>query len=189
MESPMKIAASISARLRIVCLGFLPTIGLALALLPSATQPAAAQVSSAIAAALPSNFQESVVFSGLDHPTDIRFAPDGRVFVAQRNGVIKVFSSLTATTPTTFADLSTQVHNFWDRGLLGLEVDPGFPASPYIYVLYAFDAPIDGTAPTWNDACPSSPGATTDGCVISGRLARLTFNTTNNTMVPGSEQV
>lgn len=51
----------------------------------------------------------------------------------------KVFASLTATTPTIFADLRTDVYDFWDRGLLGLELHPNFPATPYVYVLYALD--------------------------------------------------
>ena len=49
-------------------------------------------------------------------------------------------------------------HN-WDRGLLGLALDPDFPAKPFIYVLYTYDAPIGGTAPTWNDECPDSARA------------------------------
>ena len=52
------------------------------------------------AATLPAGFQESIVFSGLTNPTAVRFAPDGRVFVAEKRGVIKVFDSLTDTTPT-----------------------------------------------------------------------------------------
>ncbi|HET7518553.1 MAG TPA: sugar dehydrogenase, partial [Actinomycetes bacterium] len=72
------------------------------------------------AATLPVGFQESTVFSGLQNPTVVRFAPDGRVFVAEKRGVIKVFDSLTDTTPTVFADLNVNVYNFWDRGLLGM---------------------------------------------------------------------
>jgi glucose/arabinose dehydrogenase len=143
-------------------------------------------------AALPPGFQESVVFSGLDHPTAVRFASDGRVFVAEKNGRIKVFDNLTDTTPTLFADLSTNVYNFWDRGLLGLELHPNFPTTPYLNVLYTYDAAIGGTAPRWgtpgvlNDPCPTPPGATGDGCVVSGRLSRL--QASGNTMT-GSEQV
>jgi hypothetical protein len=40
------------------------------------------------AATLPAGFQESVVFSGLTNPTAVRFASDGRVFVAEKRGVI-----------------------------------------------------------------------------------------------------
>jgi uncharacterized repeat protein (TIGR01451 family) len=137
--------------------------------------------------ALPSGFQESTVFSGLDHPTVIRFAPDGRVFVAQKNGIIKVFDSISDPTADTFANLSANVHDFWDRGMLGMALDPGFTTGrPYVYVLYTYDAPIGGSPPTWGDACPNPPGATADGCVVSGRLSRLTAS---GNFMTGSEDV
>ena len=135
---------------------------------------------------------ESVVFSGLTNPTAVRFASDGRVFVAEKRGVIKVFDSLTDTTATTFADLNVNVYNFWDRGLLGLALDPSFPTNPYVYALYTYDAAIGGTAPRWgtpgvySDPCPTPPGATAGGCLVSGRLSRLQAN--GNTMT-GPEQV
>lgn len=140
------------------------------------------------AATLPAGFQETTVFGGLNHPTVIQFASDGRVFVAEKSGVIKVFDSLSDTTPTVFADLSTNVHDFWDRGLLGMALDPSFPTSPYVYVLYAYDHELGSTnaPPRWGDTCPTPPGATTDGCVISGRLSRLQAN---GNVVTGQEQV
>ncbi|WP_412539823.1 PQQ-dependent sugar dehydrogenase [Longispora sp. K20-0274] len=129
--------------------------------------------SPATAATLPSGFVEQIVFTGLTQPTNVEFAPDGRIFVAQKNGVIKVYDSLSDPTPDTFADLSAQVNNFWDRGLLGLALPPNFPTSPYVYVLYTYDAKPGGTAPTWGDTCPNPPGDTADGCVVTGRLSRL----------------
>src|SRR5262245_23893084 len=150
-----------------------------------AAQPAAA-------ATLPPGFQEEIVFSGLTEPTALRFSPDGRVFVAEKSGLIKVFDNLTDTTPTVFADLRTQVHNFWDRGLLDVALAPNFPTDPWVYVLYTFDAAIGGTAPRWGtvngtfDSCPTPPGATDDGCVVAGRLSRL--RASGNVAV-GSEQV
>ncbi|MGR7001305.1 PQQ-dependent sugar dehydrogenase [Yinghuangia aomiensis] len=78
---------------------------------------------------------------GLSSPIDVEFAADGRVFVAEKSGIIKVFASSPATAPTVFADLRTQVHNYWDRGLLGMALAPNFPADPSVYVLYAYDAP------------------------------------------------
>ena len=62
-------------------------------------------------ATLPSGFQESVVFSGLSAPTNVEFSNDGRIFVAEKSGLIKVFDNLSDTTPTTFADLSTKVYS------------------------------------------------------------------------------
>src|SRR5574337_1799260 len=90
-------------------------------------------------ATLPTGFSESVVFSGLTNPTTVRFSPDGRVFVTEKSGLIKVFTSLSDLTPTVFHDLRTNVHNFWDRGLLGLALHPDFPSVPSVYVLYTYD--------------------------------------------------
>ncbi|WP_026212070.1 PQQ-dependent sugar dehydrogenase [Longispora albida] len=122
---------------------------------------------------LPPGFAAQTVFSGLSAPVNVEFAQDGRVFVAQKNGVIKVFDSLTDTAADTFADLSGKVHNYWDRGLLGLALAPGFPSDPYVYVLYTYDAKPGGTSPAWGDVCPDPPGATNNGCVVTGRLSRL----------------
>ncbi len=121
----------------------------------------AATLTSAAAAA-PADFQESTVWSGLTNPMAIRFAADGRVFVAEKNGRVKVFDDLADPTPTVFADLSAQVHDFWDRGLLGLALDPGFTTGrPFVYVLYAYDKdPSSATTPRWGDACATPPGPT-----------------------------
>jgi len=151
-----------------------------------------APVTAARAATLPTGFQETIVFTGLTEPTVLQFAGDGRVFVGEKSGLVKVFDNLSDTTPTVFADLRTKVHNFWDRGLLGMALDPSFPSNPYVYVLYAHDADIGGSAPKWgtvggtSDGCPTPPGATADGCVISGRVSRL--QASGNVMT-GSEQV
>ncbi|MGW3351112.1 LamG-like jellyroll fold domain-containing protein [Nonomuraea rubra] len=129
------------------------------------------------AVALPQRFQKQTVFSGLTSPTNVEFAADGRVFVAEKGGYIKVFDSLTDTTPTVYADLRTRVHDFWDRGLLGLALHPDFPEDPRVYVLYSYDAEPGGSAPRWGqvnddyDECPSPPGPTADGCRITGRLS------------------
>src|SRR5918999_3630150 len=127
------------------------------------------------AAAPPPGFQETVAFSGLTQPTAVRFAPDGRIFVAEKSGRIKVFDDFGDPTATLYADLSQQVHDFWDRGLLGLALDPQFTTGrPYVYVLYAYNKdPNSSQVPRWGDSCPSPPGATDDGCLVSGRLSRL----------------
>ena len=145
---------------------------------------------------LPSGFQDTVVpFEGLqagqgiEEPTVFRFAPDGKVFVGEKSGKILVYASLADHTPTLFADLRTEVYNGNDRGLLGLALDPQFSeAHPYVYVLYAYDHELGEAAPPprWGnpgedgDGCPEPPGVETDGCVISGRLSRLTANLTTD---------
>src|SRR3954467_5139806 len=91
-----------------------------------AAQLAAAAVFAFVAASapagasVPTGFTESAAISGLTAPTSVRFSPAGKVVVAEKSGVIKQFDSLSDTTPTKIADLSNEVHDFWDRGLLGL---------------------------------------------------------------------
>jgi glucose/arabinose dehydrogenase len=159
---------------------------MAVAMVLGAAVVAQAQPGPAAASTLPTGFRDVVVLSGLTNPVVLQFAPDGRIFVGQKNGVIKVFQSLTDTNPVTFADLSGEVDDYWDRGLLGLALPPDLSADPHVYVLYAYDAPIGGTAPTWNDVCPTPPGPTTDGCLISGRLSRLPIS---GNVIGGPEQV
>ncbi|UVS81642.1 LamG-like jellyroll fold domain-containing protein [Actinokineospora sp. UTMC 2448] len=131
------------------------------------------------AAALPAGFTQQTVLSGLTQPMAVEFGADGRVFVAEKSGLVKVFDGLSDPTPSVFADLRTNVYNQHDRGLMGLALAPDFPADPSVYVLYSHDAAIGGTAPRWgapgasNDSCPNPPGETGDGCVISGRLSVL----------------
>ena len=120
------------------------------------------------AAILPDGFQETVVIEGLIQPTAIRFAPDGRIFVAEKRGVVKVFDGPGDPLPDVLTDLGANVHAFWDRGLLGLAVDSEFPTQPYIYVFYTFDTSEYGGP--WGDGCPTPPGPMMDGCLVDGRI-------------------
>jgi glucose/arabinose dehydrogenase/PKD repeat protein len=167
------VQGSRSVRARLLALG--ATLALIASFLPQ---------SAGTAEALPSGFTESTVFSGLTTPTKIVFANDGRVFVAEKGGKIKVFDSLTDTTATVVADLSTNVYDYWDRGLLGFTLAPNFPTDPYAYVLYTYDHILGdpNPPPRWNDSCGDPLG---DGCLASGRLTR--FQISGNQMV-GSEQ-
>jgi glucose/arabinose dehydrogenase/PKD repeat protein len=124
-------------------------------------------------------FQDQVVLRGLTKPTAVRFSKDGRIFIAEKSGLIKVFDPASDSEPRVFADLRTNVYNYWDRGLLDLELHPDFPATPYLYVVYTYDGLVGETAPRWGspgattDTCPTPPGPTASGCLAAGRLSRL----------------
>src|SRR4029450_6190655 len=91
--------------------------------LGSATR-STAPTSPAAVAAVPSGFVDNLVFDGLTLPTAIAFAPDGKVFVGEKSGIVKVFDSTSDPTATQVVDLRARVQDWWDRGLLGLGVDP-----------------------------------------------------------------
>ncbi len=148
----------------------------------SATPPQPRSVKPASAPTLASGFVDSTVFTGLTNPTKVRFAADGRVFVAEKSGLILEFQSVSdPNPPTVWADLSSEVDNYWDRGLLGFALSPNFVNDHTFYVQYGYDhnpvADLPGNpygAPSsWHDACPSPPNPTTDGCTILGRISRV----------------
>jgi YD repeat-containing protein len=139
--------------------------------------------------ALPAGFQDSVVFSGIEQPVAFRFAPDGRVFLAEKQGRILVYENLADTKPTVFADLRGDVYDTGDRGLLGLALDPEFEEGrPYVYALYTWDhvlgEPWDPEEPEYgtlgasgDPGCPSQNSSAS--CLVSGRLVRLTEDPLN----------
>jgi glucose/arabinose dehydrogenase len=135
----------------------------------------AAPTSPAVTAAVPTGFSDSAVWTGLNLPTAIAFAPGGKVFVGEKGGIVKVFDSTSDPSSTQVVDLHPRVQDFWDRGLLGLAVDPGFGSAGhnYIYVLYTHDFNPEGSPASWGDGCPTPPGPTTDGCPVTGNLSRI----------------
>ena len=148
----------------------------------------AAGAMQAAAQALPAGFQRSDPFTGRSQPTAIAFAHDGRVFVAEKGGRIWAYANLLDAAPVLAADLGARVHDFWDRGLLGFTLDPHFPEAPFGYVLYTYNGGLDlgGPTPRWPAiSCPTPPGATTNGggCVVSGRLSRITLDGTTGETV------
>ena len=110
-------------------------------------------------------FQAQQVFAGLDRPVAVSFAPDGRAFVAEKGGRLKVFprvpavgeAAIQASSAPTFVDLSASVHDEWDRGPLGVAASPSWPTDRRVYVLYTRDA-RHGLIGGWGDGCPTPPG-------------------------------
>ncbi len=123
------------------------------------------------------NFRTTNPLSGRSLPVQVRFAHDGRVFVAEKAGKIWMYDNLLDAEPQQIADIGAMVHSFQDRGLLGLDLDPRFPERPYLYVLYSYNGGLfDDVAPRWPiNTCANSTGQG-GGCVISGRLSRLTLD-------------
>jgi len=72
-----------------------------------------------------------------DTITDIAHVGDERLFVVQREGVIRIVQPNGTIEPTPFLDLRGDVSTVnWEEGMLGLVFHPDFPATPYFYVIY-----------------------------------------------------
>ena len=112
------------------------------------------------AATLPAGFTETQI-SGLSNPTAMEIAPDGRIFVCQQGGSLRVIKN-GALLPTPFITLS--VDSSGERGLLGIAFDPNFATNNFLYLYYTVP-----TTPRHN------------------RVSRFTAN--GDVVVPGSERL
>src|SRR5262245_57573222 len=97
-----------------------------------------AWVTPARAATVPTGFTETLVAGGLTNPTAMAFAPDGRIFVCQQSGALRVIKN-GALLSTPFLTLS--VDDAGERGLLGVAFDPDFPSNNFVYVYYTARTP------------------------------------------------
>ncbi|HSB57684.1 MAG TPA: PQQ-dependent sugar dehydrogenase [Nitrosopumilaceae archaeon] len=78
-------------------------------------------------------FVDSKFVGGLSVPTAMDFAPDGRLFVDQKGGAVRVIKN-GVLLPTPF--LTVPVNNVGERGLLGIAFDPNFSTNGYVYIYY-----------------------------------------------------
>ena len=113
---------------------------------------------------VPRGYVEATVAHGLTRPTAfIALAPDGRLFVAQQDGQVRIIQN-GKLLPTPF--LSLNVDSTQELGLVGIALDPNFETNPYVYVYYT----VPGSA----------------GIPAHNRVSR--FLASGDLAVPGSEQ-
>ena len=113
------------------------------------------------AATVPNGFVDSIFVGVPSDVTAMKFAPDGRLFVSQQSGKLRVVQEGTLLA-TPFVTLP--VDDSGERGLLGVAFDPDFETNGFVYVYYT------ATSPT-----------------VHNRVSRFTAN--GNVTVPGSEVV
>jgi glucose/arabinose dehydrogenase/PKD repeat protein len=112
------------------------TLVASVALLVVSAGPAAAEV-------LPAGFSTTPEPTGSGTVVEIAHAPDGRRFVAEKGGRVKVLHMDGRVTP--LLDLRSKVNEHSDRGLLGLAVDKDFATNGWLYVLFSQE--LDPAAP------------------------------------------
>src|SRR5262249_6903321 len=80
---------------------------------------------------LPPGFACDRIASGITGATAMTVAPDGRVFVCEQTGRLRVLKE-GALQPEPFVRLD--VDSTWERGLIGFTLDPDFGHNGYVYV-------------------------------------------------------
>ena len=94
------------------------------------------------AATLPAGFIDVVVAAGFTNVSSMAIAPDGRIFVCQQNGHVRVVKN-GSVLPASFVSLGVNTTN--ERGLLGITLDPGFATNQFIYLHYTTNSGVAGT--------------------------------------------
>ncbi|MCB0190088.1 MAG: PQQ-dependent sugar dehydrogenase, partial [Caldilineaceae bacterium] len=121
---------------------------------------------------VPAGFTVETVAAGLKLPTSFAFAGPNRLFVTEKRGVVRVISDDVLLSEP-FIDISGEVNDVGQRGLLGIATHPQFPATPYVYLAYVYDP---------DEALSHNP----EGARVS-RLLRLSADAANpNVHLPGS---
>ncbi len=88
--------------------------------------------------AVPDGFVDELVASGMTGPVGLTFLPDGRILVIEQRGAIRlVVNGVLQSGPV--LDIQGQVRSGGEQGLLGIAVDPGYPARPFIYLYYTHE--------------------------------------------------
>jgi glucose/arabinose dehydrogenase len=95
-------------------------------------------LTAARAATLPSGFVETRLAAGLDRPTAMTVAPDGRIFVCEEKGRLRIIKD-GALLSKPFVTVKVLAHG--ERGLLGVVLDPEFETNHWVYVYYTARAP------------------------------------------------
>jgi putative heme-binding domain-containing protein len=84
------------------------------------------------------DFEWQVIASGLTGATALTAAPDGRLFVCEQTGALRVVKDDRLLSEPA---LRITVDDQWERGLIGVTVDPRFSDNHYIYIVYVAREP------------------------------------------------
>jgi glucose/arabinose dehydrogenase/PKD repeat protein len=124
------------------------SLAMVLAALPNAgPRPAAATT-------LPQGFIDELIVD-VGGPTALAFTPDGRMLVAMKPGLLRVYASGSLALIRNALDLQSVTCANRERGMLGIAVDPDFASNRYIYIYYTFKK--HGECPGKEPDNPSNP--------------------------------
>lgn len=99
--------------------------------------PLAVPATPARAVVLPPGFVDEQIRSTFVNPTNLKFLPDGRLLVTEKRGRLYMIDA--DSTLRLLWSGEASVLDSYDRGLLGVEVDPTFPTGRWIYLLHSVD--------------------------------------------------
>jgi glucose/arabinose dehydrogenase len=92
-------------------------------------------------AALPAGFVDITMAANITNSSCMAVAPDGRVFVGQQNGVVRLIKN-GVMLPTPFVTVLANSTGM-ERGLMAIAVDPGFQNNGFVYLHYTTNSGVN----------------------------------------------
>ena len=87
-----------------------------------------------LAATPPTDFSDELV-ANLADPTALAFTPDGRLLLTQQTGQLQVYQGgALAANPVFDFNVGNRICSDFERGLLGVAVDPSFATNHFVYL-------------------------------------------------------
>lgn len=84
-------------------------------------------------ATVPDDFTVVTVLPDIKRATAFAYAPDGAIFVAEKNGVVRVYDDGVG---TIFLNFKDTVNDYGGRGLNAMLLDPNFATNRYVYLFF-----------------------------------------------------
>ncbi|SIT74776.1 Por secretion system C-terminal sorting domain-containing protein [Pontibacter indicus] len=126
--------------------------------------------------AQPSGFTNVQIGSNWDAAVGLTFSKDGnRIYVWEKGGKVWIVEN-GQKLPTPLIDISEEVGNWVDHGLLGFALDPNFDSNGYLYLLYV----VDRHHLLYYGTGSYSPSANDFNSATIGRLTRYTARSSDN---------
>src|SRR5262249_17916617 len=88
--------------------------------------------------ALPPGFKAEVVATGFTGATTMELAKDGRIFICEQTGTLRVVKNGKLLAEPV---MKLPVDSTWERGLIGVTRAPDFPKTPHLFVCYVAAKP------------------------------------------------
>jgi glucose/arabinose dehydrogenase len=135
---------------------------------------------------LPAGFEVRPFVTGLDQPVALDFAPDGRLFITEKEGRVRVAAADGALQSEPFAEIEVYTNN--ECGLLGLAIGPDFANSGHVYIFasvsfqeqqilrFSDEQGVGVNPMVVRDHLPGSESVHAGGCLKIGPDGRLYFS-------------
>ena len=138
-------------------------------------------------AQLPQDFIDQLVSDEVVKPVGIKFDENGQGYVWEQEGRVLILDTSGVLLPEPLIDISDEVGEWWDHGMLGFAMDPNFLENGQFYLFYV----VDRHHLLHFGTNGYSPDSSSYQEATIGRITRYQADINNNfqTIIPNSRKI